>query len=137
MTREWYSCLSKELFSPRNGLFKITAKKYFILPSATSYLVPDHLKIFKFIGSITAKSILDGYLIGIDFPSFFLKHLTCTPLKLSDLDDFDPELTKNLMWILENPVEDLCLTFIYEYEEIGEKKVAELKPNGSNQEVTD
>lgn len=55
LTREWYSCISKELFTPRNGLFKVTFKKYLLLPSTTAHLVPDYLSVFKFAGKITAK----------------------------------------------------------------------------------
>ncbi|EAR83836.2 HECT domain ubiquitin transferase (macronuclear) [Tetrahymena thermophila SB210] len=137
LTREWYSCISKELFDPRKGLFRVSSNKYIVYPSTTSYLVPDHITLFKFSGQIIAKSVLEGYLVGVDFPKFILKHLTGQPLKISDLDDIEPELTKNLLWILENPVEDLCLTFIYEFEEIGNKKTIELINGGKNIDVTD
>ncbi|KAL4469176.1 hypothetical protein ABPG72_008916 [Tetrahymena utriculariae] len=137
LTREWYSCISKELFDPRKGLFRVASNRYIAYPSTTSYLVPDHITLFKFSGQIIAKSVLEGYLVGVDFPKFILKHLTGQPLKISDLDDIEPELTKNLLWILENPVEDLCLTFIYEFEEIGQKKTIELIHGGKNFDVTD
>ncbi|KAL4431858.1 hypothetical protein ABPG74_012670 [Tetrahymena malaccensis] len=137
LTREWYSCISKELFDPRKGLFKVASNRYIVSPSTTSYLVPDHITLFKFSGQIIAKSVLEGYLLGVDFPKFILKHITGQPLKISDLDDIEPELTKNLLWILENPVEDLCLTFIYEFEEIGQKKTIELIHDGKNIDVTD
>lgn len=49
--------------------------------------------------------------IEIDFTRSFLKHITRQPLYISDLEDIDPELAKNLLHILEIPVNDLHLTF--------------------------
>lgn len=109
----------------------MASNKFVVLPSTTSALVPDHLTIFRFVGAITAKGVMEGYLLGIDFAKFFLKHITGTPLSITDLQDVDPELTQSLIWVLENNPDDLCATFTYEYEEMGEKKVKELVENGS------
>jgi len=50
---------------------------------------------------------------------------------LSELEDIDEKLGKNLQWILENNVEDLFLTQTHEMEFLGERITFELKEKGS------
>lgn len=56
---------------------------------------------------------------------------------ISDLEDIDPELTKNLLWILENDISELCLDFTYTNTQFGLQHVIDLKPNGANCDVTE
>ncbi len=55
LTREFLTCLGKEIFDPQKGLFVLTSNKVTIQPSPSSIYVPDYLNIFKFIGQLLAK----------------------------------------------------------------------------------
>ncbi|EGR27757.1 ubiquitin- hect domain protein, putative [Ichthyophthirius multifiliis] len=136
LTKEWYSCIVKEIFNPNNALFKLGQKKLMHFPNPLSYLVPDNITIFKFTGIIIAKAILNRYIVGIDFAKFFLKVLTHRNLKISDLEDIEPQQAQNLLWIKENSVDDLYLTFTYNYYVFDDYKEVELIKNGKNIEVT-
>lgn len=56
---------------------------------------------------------------------------------MNDLDDMDPELSRNLMWMLENDVNDLMYDFSIVEEVLGETKTIELVKNGVNIPVTE
>lgn len=58
-------------------------------------------------------------------------------LYVSDLEDIDPELSRNLIWMLENNVDDLMYDFSYVDNILGELKTIELIENGVNVPVTD
>ena len=49
----------------------------------------------------------------------------------------DSDLAKNLAWILENDVADLCLDFSYETQILGHTVTKELVPDGFSVEVDD
>ena len=91
-------------------------------PSPLSRLIPDNLLHFKYAGRLVGKSILDGYNCEIDLTKSFLKQILGLDLYISDLNDIDPSLAKNLIWMLNNDIsqEDLCLDFTYIYSELGE-----------------
>lgn len=38
---------------------------------------------------------------------------------MSDMEDIDPELTRNLLWMLENDVDDLMYDFTYTERRLG------------------
>ena len=66
------------------------------------------------------------------FTKSFLKHLLQKDITLSDLEDSDPGLAKNLQWILDNDIDDIGLDFTYETEVLGQIVTKELVPNGKN-----
>ena len=59
------------------------------------------------------------------------------PIHYTDIEDVDPDYYKNLVWMLNNPVEALDLTFSYETEDFGQIIVKDLIPNGRDIGVTD
>lgn len=59
------------------------------------------------------------------------------PIHYTDIEDVDPDYYKNLVWMLNNPVEALDLTFSYETEDFGQIIVKDLIPNGREIGVTD
>lgn len=66
-----------------------------------------------------------------------MKHILGKNLSLRDLEDIDADLAKNLNWILTNEnVEDIGMYFNYEKTVLGEKKVCDLIPDGSNIPIT-
>ena len=55
LTREFLTCLGKEIFDPQKGLFVLTSNKVTIQPSPWSIYIPDFENIFRFIGQLLAK----------------------------------------------------------------------------------
>jgi E3 ubiquitin-protein ligase HUWE1 len=50
LSREWISCLAKELFAPEKGIFKLSPDKIHFYPNPISTITPDYKKIYYFIG---------------------------------------------------------------------------------------
>lgn len=63
--------------------------------------------------------------------------LTAYNPDLALIEDVDPIIYKNLLWIRENSADDLGLTFTRNIDYYGIEITDELKENGSKIEVTD
>lgn len=139
VTREWFSVLSRQMFDPNYALFKVSAvDKITYQPNRMSYINPDHLQYFAFIGRIIGKAIYESRLLDCYFTRSFYKHILSIPVDFKDLETIDPEFFKSLSWILNNDsTEVMDLTFTVESEEFGVVKVIDLKPDGSNIAVTE
>ena len=137
VTREWFSLLSKDMFNPGYALFKMSPHGNTYLPNAKSAIVPDHLKMFKFIGHIIGKALLDGFMLDCFFTKGMYKIMVGQPLNQSDMDDLDPSYYKNIKWVLENNCESLGLTFSYETDYFGKTEIKELVPSGSTKQVNE
>ncbi|CAI5714766.1 unnamed protein product [Hyaloperonospora brassicae] len=138
--REWFGLVCQELFSAERGLFVTTHAEdcsYWINPESAK-CVPegqDHLLYFKFAGRLLGKAILDGLVLEVSMSLPLLKHLLGVPITFSDLEFLDEELYKHLSWVRDNNhVDALCITFSIQTP-LGE--TVELKPGGSNIDVTD
>lgn len=84
------------------------------------------------------KNICDhDVLIDINFTKSFLKHIQGKEIAISDLEEIDAHLGKNLKWILENNIENLELNFTYEFEILGERITIELEEGGYDKIVTE
>ena len=59
------------------------------------------------------------------------------PVDYKDMEALDPEYYKSLVWIVENDITGLDLTFSLEVEDYGLKKTVDLKPNGHEIAVTE
>merc|ERR1719421_1625714 len=139
VTREWFGILARETFNPMYGLFlPAGGKQSTFHPNPMSYVNPDHLSFFTFIGRIVGKALYDNVTLEAYFTRSFYKHMLKKPVSSADMEALDPEFYKNLQWMLDNSVEGvLDLTFSVEADEFGRVKVIPLKPNGSNIPVTD
>jgi len=129
LRREFYELLTKELFSPLTGLFTLSDNKQAVQPSPFSEIVPNDLMYFQFAGIILAKAISDQIVVDLSLTKAFLKHILGRKLNLSDLEDIDEALGKNMRWILENDVEGLFLTHTHEMEILGERIIFGLLEN--------
>eukprot|EP01119_Soliformovum_irregulare_P013378 TRINITY_DN3548_c0_g1_i1.p1 TRINITY_DN3548_c0_g1~~TRINITY_DN3548_c0_g1_i1.p1 ORF type:complete len:946 (+),score=374.07 TRINITY_DN3548_c0_g1_i1:113-2950(+) len=136
LSREWYTILAREMFNPNYCLFLPTANSTF-QPNKNSAINTDHLEFFKFVGRVIAKALYDGQLLDAHFTHSFYKHILGQPVSYTDMEAVDPEFYKSLLWILENDVSDLSLTFSTEQEVFGIVQAVELKENGRNIAVTD
>ncbi|CDW98756.1 hypothetical protein, partial [Sporisorium scitamineum] len=133
VTREWFQVLARAMFNPDYALFQpCAADRTTYQPNRMSYVNPDHLSFFKFVGRIIGKAIYDGRLLDAYFTRSFYKHILGKPVDYRDLESIDPEYFKSLEWMLNNDITDILdLTFSVDDEEFGETKVIELKPNGT------
>lgn len=75
VSREWFLLLSKQIFNPDYGLFKLSSTGNTYQPNKNSWINPDHLKFFKFIGRIMGKALYDGYMLDAFFTRSFYKHI--------------------------------------------------------------
>ena len=139
VTREWFQVLARAMFNPDYALFQpCAADRTTYQPNRMSYVNPDHLSFFKFVGRIIGKAIYDGRLLDAYFTRSFYKHILGKPVDYRDLESIDPEYFKSLEWMLNNDITDILdLTFSVDDEEFGETKVIELKSNGTNVPVTE
>lgn len=140
VAREWFSVLARQMFNPDYALFRTSAAdRITYQPNRMSYINPDHLLYFHFIGRIIGKAIFDGRLLDCYFTRSFYKHILRIPVSLEDLEAVDPELYKSLCWMSDNDITGVMddLTFTTEADEFGTIRSVELKPDGACINVTE
>jgi E3 ubiquitin-protein ligase HUWE1 len=139
VTREWFSELARQLFNPNYALFKPAAvDKITYQPNRSSWINPDHLFYFKFVGRIIGKAIYDARLLDCYFTRSFYKFMLGVAVDWKDMEAVDPEFHKSLEWILGNDITDvLDLTFCCEVDDFGRMKNVDLKEGGSGIPVTE
>ncbi|XP_068933678.1 E3 ubiquitin-protein ligase Itchy homolog [Petaurus breviceps papuanus] len=140
VAREWFFLLSHEVLNPMYCLFEYAGKDNYCLQiNPASYINPDHLKYFRFIGRFIAMALFHGKFIDTGFSLPFYKRILNKPVGLKDLESIDPEFYNSLIWVKENNIEEcgLEMYFSVDKEILGEIKSHELKPNGSNILVTE
>lgn len=59
LTREWFTEISKQMFNPNLGMFKLSDSGSTYYPNPRSYIQNEHLAYFKFIGRIIGKALLE------------------------------------------------------------------------------
>ena len=140
VTRDWFDILAKEMFNANYGLFIATLQDNSTFqPNRLSYINPDHIQYFKFVGRIIGKAIFDGHYLPCHFTRSFYKHMLGVSVLPNDMEAIDPEYYKNLKWILEHDVNSsgLELTFSLEIDDFGTMKNVELKQGGKALLVTE
>ncbi|ORZ36087.1 putative ubiquitin ligase tom1p [Catenaria anguillulae PL171] len=139
LTREWYSVLARQIFNPGYALFTAAAQdKTTYQPNRASWVNPDHLHFFRFVGRFIGKAIFDQRLLDCYFTRSFYKHILDKAVDVRDMEAVDPSYFKSLEWILENSIDDVMeLTFSVETDDFGTTKTIDLKENGRNILVTD
>lgn len=139
VTREWYQVLSRQMFNPDYALFTAVASDETTFhPNRTSYINPEHLSFFKFIGRIIGKAIFDGSFLDCHFSRAVYKKILDRPVSLKDMENLDLEYFKSLMWMLENDITDVITEdFSVEADDYGEHKIIDLVENGRNIPVTE
>ncbi|CAL1707508.1 unnamed protein product [Somion occarium] len=137
VTREWFQILARQMFDPNYALFQPCASdKLTYQPNKASYVNPEHLSFFKFVGRVIGKAIYDGRLLDAYFARSFYKQILHKAVDYRDVEGVDPEYYNSLCWILENDPTPLDLTFSIEADEFGVTKLIELKEGGAAIPVT-
>jgi len=136
--REWFRVVVEEMFNPDNALFKLSADGTTFQPNPQSYINPDHLHYFHFVGRVIGMAIQYECLLDVSFTRSFYKHILGIPISIDDLESLDPDFYKNLKWVSTNDIESmgLELTFCTDIDYFGQHKTVELIPGGTNIPVT-
>lgn len=139
VTREWFQVLSRQMFNPDYALFSpVASDENTYHPNRVSYVNPEHLSFFKFIGKIIGKAIFDGCYLDCHFSRAVYKRILGRKVSLKDMETLDLEYFKSLVWMLENDITDVITEdFSVETNDYGETKVVDLIPNGRNIPVTE
>ncbi|GLB37041.1 putative protein with domain of Unknown Function (DUF913) [Lyophyllum shimeji] len=137
VTREWFQILARQMFDPNNALFQpCAADKLTYQPNKNSWVNPEHLSFFKFVGRVIGKAIYDGRLLDAYFARSLYRQLLGKPVDYKDVEWVDPEYYNSLCWILENDPTLLDLTFSVEADEFGVNRIVPLKEAGEHIPVT-
>lgn len=119
LTREWFQILARQMFDPNYALFQpCVADKLTYQPNRASWVNPEHLSFFKFVGRIIGKAIYDGRLLDAYFARSFYRQLLGKIVDYRDVEWVDPEYYNSLCWILDNDPSVLDLTFSVEADEV-------------------
>ncbi|KAF9029021.1 hypothetical protein BDZ89DRAFT_1101623 [Hymenopellis radicata] len=137
LTREWFQILARQMFDPNNALFQpCAADKLTYQPNKNSWVNPEHLSFFKFVGRVIGKAIYDGRLLDAYFARSLYRQILGKPVDYKDVEWVDPEYYNSLCWILENDPTLLELTFSVESDEFGVNRIFDLKEGGASIPVT-
>lgn len=137
VTREWFTELVKQMFNPNYALFlHIASDRTTFHPNENSNVNPEHLSFLKFIGNIIGKAVFEGRHLDCHFSTSVYKSILGKLIHVKDMEAHDPPFYKSLVWILENDVTTMDMTFTRDVERFGAMKVVDLKPGGADIKVT-
>ncbi|CAJ0962896.1 unnamed protein product, partial [Mesorhabditis belari] len=140
VAREWFFLLSHEVLNPMYCLFMYAGNSNYSLQiNPASFINPDHLKYFEFIGRFIAMALFHGKFIYSGFTMPFYKKMLSKKIVLKDLESVDNEFYNSIVWISQNNIDEcqMDLYFVADYELLGELKTHELKPGGTDIPVTE
>lgn len=140
VSREWFFLLSHEVLNPMYCLFEYANKNNYSLQiNPASYVNPDHLQYFKFIGRFIAMALYHGRFIYSGFTMPFYKRMLNKKLTMKDIESIDPEFYNSLVWIKDNNIDEcgLELYFSVDFEILGQVIHHELKEGGDKIRVAD
>ena len=141
VSREWYMLLARDMFNPDKALFELSPSgDGAYQPFGNSGINETHLAYFKFIGRIIGKAVYDGYLVDAHFTRPFYKHMLNIPLNYDDMEAFDPDYHKSLVYMLEHPLEESGLDYLTmsaTADYFGMETVVDLIPDGRDVSVND
>uniref|UniRef100_A0A146M3E5 E3 ubiquitin-protein ligase n=1 Tax=Lygus hesperus TaxID=30085 RepID=A0A146M3E5_LYGHE len=133
VSREWFFLLSHEVLNPMYCLFEYANKNNYSLQiNPASYVNPDHLLYFKFIGRFIAMALYHGRFIYSGFTMPFYKRMLNKKLTMKDIESIDPEFYNSLVWIRDNNIDEcgLEMYFSVDFEVLGQVIHHELKEAG-------
>lgn len=136
--KEFLESVIKESTSLDVGLFKSTMDNKLYPSPVDSSTTIEHLRKVEFVGLMVGKAVWEGILLELPLAPFFLKKFRGAQPDVDDLPSLDPEMAKNLQYLIENPnsLPDLGLTFSITETIQGMPRDIELVPGGSSIAVT-
>lgn len=153
LRKEWFLLLCRQLFDPQvrlslslPTLALTTPLKYgmFSYDDASSLCWFNVATTcdedeFRLVGSIIGLAIYNTSTLDVPLPLAVYKKLAGDPVGLDDLAVFQPALARGLRQLLEydgDVEQDLCRSFVAEYEAWGERIEVELCEGGRDKAVT-
>ena len=140
LSREWFSEISKSIFSVDFGLFSFSGEgsTAFQISPHSGMANERHLHYFYFIGRLIGKALFDGQTLHANLVRPLFKHMIGAPLTFNDLEDMDPEFFINMKKMLEDPdtIEYMCLDFTYVETIFGESITKDLREGGADIDLT-
>ena len=143
VSREFFTLLTDEIFSPKYGMFVQTKDNYYWFNKVDLGIIPLY---YKTIGTIVALSIYNNVLLSIRFPRLLYKKLLNYGPKqqqytLEDLAELEPEVANSLRSIQKmkddgQDVSDLDMNMTISIDRLGESVDIPLTKNGENIPVT-
>ncbi len=127
------------MFNPFYCLFEYSAHDNYTLQiNPHSGINPEHLNYFKFIGRVVGLSIFHRRFLDAFFIVSIYKMILHKKVVVGDMESVDADFFRSLTWILEHDITGvLDLTFSTEDDRFGEVTTLDLKPGGSEIEVTE
>ncbi|KAI6219536.1 Transcription factor BTF3 [Aphelenchoides fujianensis] len=116
IAREWFFLLSHEVLNPMYCLFMYAgSSNYSLQINPASFVNPDHLKYFEFIGRFIAMALFHGKFIYSGFTLPFYKKMLNKKITLKDLESVDSEFFNSIVWIRDNNIDecDMELYFVW------------------------
>ncbi|TEA13757.1 E3 ubiquitin-protein ligase TOM1-like [Colletotrichum sidae] len=139
VTREWFQVLSRQMFDANYALFTpVSSDRTTFHPNKLSGINDEHLMFFKFIGRIIGKALYEGRVLDCYFSRAVYKRILGKSVSVKDMESFDPDYYKSLVWMLDNDITDIITeTFSVEDDEFGVTRTVDLCPNGRDIAVTE
>uniref|UniRef100_K3X457 HECT-type E3 ubiquitin transferase n=1 Tax=Globisporangium ultimum (strain ATCC 200006 / CBS 805.95 / DAOM BR144) TaxID=431595 RepID=K3X457_GLOUD len=141
--REWFALLGNAIADPASGIFKCVNDRdrtLYLNDNSAHDIGDDHLMYFHSVGRFIGRALLEGATIGFHLATPLLKIILGLPLSFTDLEFFDPQAFKSMVWLLdhEDVDEALGLDFTVVVKR-GENvmHVVDLVPDGRSLNVTD
>ncbi|KAI9138762.1 hypothetical protein BKA69DRAFT_1031170 [Paraphysoderma sedebokerense] len=134
--KEFFQIVVRDMFDEKYGMFTYNpqARTHWFTPNS----VHDELSLneYKLVGRLIGLAIYNSVLMDVKFPIVLYKKLL---LNMNELSEVDPDLARGLQTLLDYPgdVQELYdRTFEVEYDCLGARLTAELKPGGSKISLT-
>ena len=137
LTRDFFIELSRAMFNPNYSLFNLTSNGVTYYPNSQSFVNPDHLNFFKFIGRMIGKALFDGHLLECYFSKPLYKMMVGQDITFEDQQDLDNDYFRSCRWGIENKIDDQELYFTVTTDYFGRIEEKELIPGGQNVKVND
>jgi E3 ubiquitin-protein ligase HUWE1 len=139
VTREWFQVLARQMFDANYALFiPVSSDRTTFHPNKLSGINDMHTMYFKFVGRIIGKALYEGRVLDCYFSRAVYKRILGKSVSVKDMESFDPDYYKSLVWMLENDITDIITeTFSVEDDEFGVTTIVDLCPDGRNIPVTE
>lgn len=137
--KEFINEVLKTAFDPNRGFFLLTGDNTLYPNPQVHLLFDNYIEHYYFIGRLVGKALYENILVDLPLAEFFLAKLLVDRASAHYLESLDPVLYRNLLYLrdFKGDVQELGLDFTLVHNDLGETRVYELKPNGSNIPVTD
>ena len=139
VTREWFQVLARQMFNPDYALFNpVASDRTTFHPNNLSWINPEHLRFFKFIGQIIGKALYENRVLDCHFSRAVYKKILGQPVSIKDMETVDLDYSKNMQWMLANDITDIITeTFSIVVDKFGDEEIIDLIPDGRHIPVTE